>query len=218
MSEMTVGVLTPHSAPGPDVELPALSEGRVRTVVVRAGSSTQLSASTKQPALQEAASIFRSSAVDAVVHASTTTGYLIGADKEALLVDELARLCGVPAFASCAAAVSALRAGGAERIQLVHPPWFTDGFDVLGVEYFQAHDLHAVATRARELPNDPALIEPHHVIDWLDRHQQDKTDGIYLAGNGFRTAAAVDELKQRTGKVVVSANGALLEAVLSSSH
>jgi len=190
----------------------------MRTVVVRAGSPTQLSASTEPSALEEAARIFRSSAVDVVVHASTTTGYLIGADKEALLVDELARLCGVPALASCTAAVSALRAGGAERVQLVHPPWFTDVFDVLGVEYFQVHGFQAVATRARDLPDDPTLVEPHHVIDWLDRHLQDKTDGIYLAGNGFRTAAAVDELKQRTGRVVVSANGALLQAVLSSSH
>jgi maleate isomerase len=218
MSEMTIGVLTPHSAPGPEVELPALSEGRVRTVVVRAGSPTQLSASTEPSALQEAARIFRSSAVDVVTHASTTTGYLIGADKEALLVDELSRLCGVPAFASCAAAVLALRAGGAERVQLVHPPWFPDVFDVLGVEYFQAHGFDPVATKARELPNDPALVEPHHVIDWLDQHQQDKTDGIYLAGNGFRVAGAVEELRQRTGRVVVSANQALLQAVLSSSH
>jgi maleate isomerase len=215
MNEVTVGILTPHSAPGPEVELPFLSHGRVRTVVVRAGSPTELGASTEPEAVEEAAETFRSSEVDAVAHASTTTGYLIGASREASLVRELERLCGVPAFATCAAAVAALRAGGAERIQLVHPPWFAQAFDELGVAYFRVEGFDVVATRAEELPNDPALVEPGQVIDWVERHLQDQSDGIYLAGNGFRTAATVDELQRRTGTVVVSANQALLRALLS---
>jgi maleate isomerase len=218
MTEVTIGVLTPHSAPGPEVELPALSESRVGTVVFRAGSPTEPRASTRSGALREAARIFRASGVDAVAHASTTTGYLIGRGLEASLIRELAHLCEVPAFASCAAAVAALRAGGAERIQLVHPPWFPRPFDALGVGYFRAHGLHAVATKAEELPDDPALVEPEQVRDWVERHVRDEIDGIYLAGNGFRTAAIVDELRERTGRVVVSANQALLQAVLSSRH
>jgi maleate isomerase len=218
MKEVTLGILTPHPTPGPEVELPSLSEGRVSTVVVRAGSPTELAASTEPAALQEAAATFRTSQVDAVAHASTTTGYLIGATEEASLVSELARLCGVPAFASCAAAVAALRAGSAERIQLVHPPWFAPAFDDLGVAYFRAQGFDAVASRAEELPEDPALVEPGQVVDWVQRHLEDRLDGIYLAGNGFRAAASVDELQRRTGRVVVSANQALLQAVLSSTH
>jgi maleate isomerase len=216
MSEVTVGILTPHHAPGPEVELPSLSHGRVRTVVIRAGSPTELGASTEPAALERAAGTFQSSQVDAVAHASTTTGYLIGASREALLVSELARLCDVPAFATCAAAVAALRAGGAERIQLVHPPWFAHAFDDLGVAYFRAEGFDVMATRVEELPHDPALVEPGQVVDWVERHLQDQVDGIYLAGNGFRTAATVDELQRRTGRVVVSANQALLQAVLST--
>src|SRR4051794_3431157 len=160
MNEVTVGILTPHLAPGPEVELPSLSHGRVRTVVVRAGSPTELGASTQPARLAEAAGTFRSSQVDAVAHASTTTGYLIGASGEASLVEELVRLCGVPAVTTCAAAVVALRAGGAERIQLVHPPWFAPAFDDLGTAYFRAVGMDAMATRAEDLPNDPALVEP----------------------------------------------------------
>ena len=218
MNQVTVGILTPHSAPGPEVELPTLSHGRVRTVVVRAGSPTELGASTEPAALEEAAGTFRSLEVDAVAHASTTTGYLIGASREASLISELVRLCGVPAFATCASAVAALRAGGAERIQLVHPPWFAHVFDDLGVAYFRAEAFDVMATRADELPYDPALVEPGQVVDWVERHLHDQVDGIYLAGNGFRTAATVDELQRRTGRVVVSANQALLQAVLSSKH
>jgi maleate isomerase len=75
-----------------------------------------------------------------------------------------------------------------------------------------------MATRAEELPNDPALVEPGQVVDWVERHLEDHLDGIYLAGTGFRTAATVDDLQRRTGRVVVSANQALLQAVLSTKH
>jgi maleate isomerase len=214
MGEVTFGILTPHAAPGPEAEFPALMRGQVRTVVVRVGSPTELAASTAPGALRDAAQTFRSARVNAVAHASTTTGYLIGAREEAVLISELARLCGVPASASCAAAVAALRTGGAERVQLVHPPWFADTFDDLGVAYFRSRGFHAIPTKAQELPCDPALIEPERVIDWVERHLEDRTDGVYLAGNGFRTATTVDTLQRSTGKVVVSANQALLTALM----
>jgi maleate isomerase len=193
-----------------------LSQGRVSTVVVRKGSPTELAASTDPAALEDAARTFRSEVVDAVAHASTTTGYVIGARAEARLVSGLSNLCGVPAVASCAAAVAVLRDGAVERLQLVHPPWFDAGFDELGIAYFRGHGFDAVATRAVELPDDPELVEPAQVVDWVEHHVLDGVDGVYLAGNGFRTAATVDELARRTGRVVVAANQALLRAVLSA--
>ena len=220
MSEapLRVGILTPHVAPGPEVEIPALSRGRVTTVIARAGSQTELRTSTEPAALAEAARTFRSSEVDAVAHASTTTGYVIGASAEASLVDRLARACGVPAVASCAAAVAMLRAADVVRVQLVHPPWFDDAFDDLGVAYFAHHGFEAVATRAVGLPHDPARVETVHVVEWVERHVEDRAEAVYLAGNGFRAAAAVGELERRTGLVVVSANQALLTALLSATE
>jgi maleate isomerase len=214
---LRVGVLTPHAAPGPEVELPALSDGRVAIVMLRVGSPTELRASTGSAALERAARTFRPAVVDAVAHASTTTGYVIGVRAEATLVDQLGLLCGVPAVASCAAAVTALRLGAVERLQLVHPPWFDTDFDELGVAYFRGHGFDAMATRAVELPDDPALVEPEHVVDWVERHVLDGVDGVYLAGNGFRAAAAVPELALRTGLVVISANQAVLRAVLAAT-
>jgi maleate isomerase len=215
---LLVGILTPHAAPGPEVELPALSQGRVTTVIARAGSQAELRASTEPAALAEAARTFRSSGVDAVAHASTTTGYVIGAPAEAVLVDRLARACGVPAVASCAAAVAALQAGGVARVQLVHPPWFGDAFDDLGVAYFRDQGFDAVATRAVGLPDDPARVETAHVVEWVERHVEDRAEAVYLAGNGFRAAAAVGELERRTGLLVVSANQALLTALRSATE
>ena len=181
---LTVGVVTPHAAAGPEVELPAMTRGRVATVVSRTGpppEAARAPSRTAPPltpscaprprpaALDRAAATFRAAALAAVVHASTTTGYVIGRREEAELVERLAQRFDVPAVASCAAAVAALRAHGVERVQLVHPPWFDDEFDELGEAYFRSHGFDAVVTRAVGLPEDPADVDPHAVVDWVER-------------------------------------------------
>jgi len=83
---LTVGVVTPHAAAGPEVELPAMTRGRVATVVSRTGPPPEASrtappahavlrASTGPAALDRAAVTFGGRTLAAVAHASTTSGY-----------------------------------------------------------------------------------------------------------------------------------------------
>jgi maleate isomerase len=226
---LTVGVVTPHAAAGPEVELPTMSRGHVATVVCRTGPApsasqppspaappghAELRTSTEDAALDRAAVTFSGRALDAVVHASTTSGYVIGHLEEAALVARLSQRFEVPAVASCAAAAAALRAHGVGKVQLVHPPWFDDEFDELGAAYFRSQGFDAVVTRAADLPGDPADVNPQRVIDWLDHHLDDQSEAVFLAGNGFRAAAAVEELELRTGRLVLAANQALLWGIL----
>jgi maleate isomerase len=227
-----VGVLTPHSAAGPEVELPAMTRGRVATVVSRTGSPpeasqapsrpappahAELRASTEPAALARAAAIFRGSTLAAVAHASTTSGYVIGHREEADLVERLSQRFEVPAVASCAAAAAALRTHGIGQVQLVHPPWFDDEFDELGAAYFRSQGFDAVVTRAVGLRDDPARVDPQNVIDWVSDHVEDRAEAILLAGNGLRAAGAVEELELRTGRLVLEANQALLWGILAAT-
>jgi len=229
---LTVGIVTPHAAAGPEVELPAMTGGRVATVVSRTGSLPEASqapsrtapsahavlrASTERAALDRAAVTFEGSTLAAVAHASTTSGYVIGHVAEAALVERLAQRFDVPAVASCAAAAAALRTYGIGRIQLVHPPWFDDEFDELGAAYFRSQGFDAVVTKAVGLPDDPARVDPQRVIDWVEHHVQERAEAIFLAGNGFRAAAAVEELELRTGRLILEANQALLWGVLAAT-
>jgi maleate isomerase len=229
--QLIVGVVTPHAAAGPEVELPAMARGRIATVVSRTGSAprvsqapsrpaphahTELYVSTEPAALDRAAVTFSGSTLAAVVHASTTSGYVIGQREEAVLVERLSQRFDVPAAASCAAAVAALRVHGVGQVQLVHPPWFDDEFDELGAAYFRSQGFDAVVTKATGLPDDPARVEPQRVIDWLEHHVEDRAEAVYLAGNGFRAAGAIEALELRTGRLVVGANQALLWGVLAA--
>ena len=229
---LTVGVVTPHAAAGPEVELPAMTRGRVATVVSRTGlppaaspapsraapaAHAELRASTEPAALDRAAVTFRGSMLAAVAHASTTSGYVIGHREEAALVERLSQCFDVPAVASCAAAAAALRAYGVVHVQLVHPPWFDDEFDELGAAYFRSQGFDAVVTKAVGLTSDPARVDPQRVIDWVEHHAEDRAEAIFLAGNGFRAAGAVEELELRTDRLVLEANQALLWGILAAT-
>jgi maleate isomerase len=229
---VTVGVVTPHAAPGPEVELPAMTGGRVVTTVFRTGSlqvasqspspadppaHAALRAATGPAAFDHAAMAFAGTTLAAIAHASTTCGYVIGQREEADLVDRLSQRFGVPAVASCAAVVAALRTHEVRRVQLVHPPWFDDEFSQLGTAYFRSQGFDPVVTQATGLTTDPARVDPHRVVDWVEQHVEDRADAIFLAGNGFRTAGAVEELELRTGRLVVAANQALLWGVLKAT-
>ena len=229
---LTVGVVTPHAAAGPEVELPTMTRGRVATVVSRTRpplSASQppsrkappgraaLRISTEAAAFDRAAVTFAGTTLDVVAHASTTSGYVIGPLKEAALVARLSQRFEVPAVASCAAAAAALRAHAAGSVQLVHPPWFDDECDQLGAAYFRSQGFDAVVTRAAGLPGDPAGVDPQRVVDWVEDHLDDRSEAVFLAGNGFRAAPAVEELELRTSRLVLAANQALLWAILEAT-
>src|SRR5262245_50393363 len=113
-AKVHIGVLTPHQAVGPEAEFPAMAPGQVTTRVVRLRSNEQqsgrastptspslLAALTKGPVLGEAATALAASPIDAVAHASTTSGYAIGFEAETAMVSRLSQLTGVPAAATC---------------------------------------------------------------------------------------------------------------------
>ena len=116
---LTVGVLTPHAAPGPDVEMPAMAPGQIRVEVARtwhtvscasrnAGSTSTDGLRTQAWAavLDEAASALLP-AVDVLAFASTGSGYALGYDEELALVKRLRERWGVPVCATSLSAVSA---------------------------------------------------------------------------------------------------------------
>lgn len=231
-NRLTVGVITPHAAAGPEVELPAMTSGRVVTVVSRTASPpgspqtplrsarpahTQLRASTETAAIDRAEVTFRARTLAAVAHASTTSGYVLGHRAEVAVSERLSQRFGVPAVISCAAAVAALRPHQVERVQLVHPPWFDNELDALGDAYFRSQGFDVVVTKATDLPLDPARIEPQHVVDWVDHHVEERAEAIFLAGNGFRAAEAVRQLELRTNRLVLEANQVLLWGISAAT-
>jgi maleate isomerase len=211
---LTVGVLTPHAAPGPDVEMPIMAPGRIRVEVSRirnpasctsgnAGSTSAVGLRTPagSAVLDEAASALLP-AVDALAFASTSSGYALGHDQEFALVKRLHERWEVPVCAASLSAVSALRCRHVKRVSLVHPPWFGSLLNDLGAEYFRSQGFEVVDSRLADLPDDPGQIEPAMVVEWVVRHLCHRAEAVFIGG---------------TGRLVLEANQVLLWSVLESA-
>lgn len=201
-----------------------MAPGRLVTCVSRVGTddvgsgppttARGLRALTLAPALDAAAASLATSSLDAVGYASTTSAYAIGLDAEAALVSRLSALLSAPVAATCEAAVRALQALGVERVALIGAPWFGAELNELGAAYFRDHGFDVVSSASAGLALNPDRIGPHAVYDWTSRHVPDEAEAVFIGGNGFRAAAAVERLEQALGRPVLTSNQVLLWNIL----
>lgn len=56
------------------------------------------------------------------------------------------------------------------------------------------------------------------MIDWVSRHVSDDAEAVFIGGNGFRAAQAIDTLERRLGRLVIESNQVLLWSILSKVH
>jgi maleate isomerase len=221
-----IGVLTPHGVPGPEVEFAAMAPGRLATRVVRvtaeasgrppsAAALDELTAATAPPILEGAAGQLLTGSVDVIGYASTTSAYTIGFDAEMTMTSRLSQLTGRPVAATCASAVQALRVLGLERVALIGAPWFDPKFNELGAAYFASQGFDVVSSESAGLSHDPAAIEPAAVAAWISRHVADSAQAIFIGGNGFRAAGAIEALEATIGRPVLTSNQVLLWQLLA---
>ncbi|MEV6411595.1 aspartate/glutamate racemase family protein [Kribbella sp. NPDC051718] len=219
---LTVGVLTPHAAPGPEVEIPEMASARLEVVVAQLAeeppsAAADLRTLATPSALRPLVGSLVEASADVIAYASTTSGYAIGYAAEVELLERLRQLAGVPVVSSGVAAVQALKAFGVRRVALIHPPWFEDEMADLGANYFREQQIDAVTLTATSLPNDPKQVQPEQVVDYVSTHADASIEAIFIAGNGFRAARAIGELERRTGQLVLEANQVLLWALLAAT-
>jgi maleate isomerase len=225
-----VGVLTPHEAPGPEVEFAVMAPGRLATRVVRitgaagAGGSggpvspAELGPLTTAPLLDRAARQLVTGPVDVIGYASTTSAYTIGFDAEMAMVARLSQLTGCPVAATCASAVRALRVLQVERVALVGAPWFDLQFNELGAAYFASQGFDVVSSVSAGLTQDPDAVEAAAVCEWISRHLADAAEAVFVGGNGFRAAGAIEALETAIDRPVLTSNQVLLWQLLAQAN
>jgi maleate isomerase len=223
-----IGVISPHAAKGPEAEFPAIAPGRIETSVVRLAGDDAVGAgggaseraplggrAMTDPRLDEATERLAAGGMDALGYASTSYAYAAGFANEAATVSRLSRRAGIPVAGTCASAVLALRSLGLGRLALVHPPWFDDALNDLGAAYFRSQGLHVVSSASADLPDDPRQIEPADICQWTSRHVRDDAEAVFIGGNGFPAAQAIEPLELAIRRPVLAANQVLLWRLLA---
>jgi maleate isomerase len=111
--------------------------------------------------------------------------------------------------------VRALRVLDVERVALIGAPWFEPEFNELGAEYFRSQGFDVVSSTSADLSQDPSRIEPAAVHEWTRRHVGDDAEAVFIGGNGFRAAGAIEGLEAALGRPVLTSNQVLLWSILS---
>ena len=173
---------------------------------------------TAPSALDEAAAVFAPGSVDVIAYASTSTGYALGFDAETEMLERLSQRCGLPVAGTSVSSVAALRAFDVDRVALVHPPWFDEELHALGAAYFRSQGYVVIASGPADLPKDPGRVEPGAVIEWISRNVSDETEAVFIGGNGFRAAGAIEQLEEELGRPVFASNQVLLWSILAQQN
>jgi maleate isomerase len=219
-----IGVLTPHAAIGPEAEFPEMAPGQVAVSIAliqsRRGSHdpaapAALAGLAVKPLVDDAADQLLREPVEVIGYASTTTGYVVGADAERDMMTSLAQRTGLSVATTCASAVSALHALQVRRVALIGAPWFTAELNDLGRAYFTCQGFDVVSSESARLSHDPAEIEPSAVAEWGTRHVSEAAEAVFFGGNGFRAAAAIAKLESAIARPVLTANQVLLWHLLA---
>ena len=219
-----VGILTPHAVAGADDELCVMA-GDVRTHVRRISLRPDGSAPTSPEDLRAHAdpSLVDATAAEldprnlqAIAYASTSTAYVLGHRDERELIARVADRWDLPVCSTPASAVDALHHLGAERLAVVHPPWFGEDRNALGAAYFRDQGFSVSSADLAGVTDDPALVEPAEVVEWVAENVPGDVDAVFLGGNGFRAARAVGALEQCLDRLVLESNQVLLWSVNES--
>jgi maleate isomerase len=216
-----IGILVPHFDPLPETEFNALApEGvSIHTARVLLGALDAEGNTTCQrgpaasrafaesPHVDNAALLLASIPVDAIVYGYTGSSYICGPDGDAALKARLeARTRGIPLVIPTEAFRLALHAVGAQRIALIHPPWFSADLDQAGAAYFQSHGFDVAYHAPAPLRSDFGEVSPEQIYDWARRNVPAGADALVIGGNGMRAIGAIEALEQALGLPVMSAN------------
>jgi maleate isomerase len=165
------------------------------------------------PDPEKAADLLARLPLQAIIYAWTVGSYLLGSAGEQDLLRRVEEHSnGIPVLLSAPAATAGFRALGAERIALIHAPFFTDDFDQKGVAYFQergfevVHVSHMLPPAEVPHPNTGAVARPAEIYEWARSHVPPSAQAVFLGGNALRAIGVIAALEEDLGRPVLTAN------------
>jgi maleate isomerase len=151
--------------------------------------------------------------LQAIIYAWTVGSYQLGTSGEKELVGRVEQHSnGIPVLMSAPAATAGFQALQAERIALIHGPFFTDDFDRKGVAYFQErgfeviHVSHMMPAIAVPHPNTGSEALPAEIYEWVRGHVPSSAQAVFIWGNAVRAIGVIAALEEDLGRPVLTAN------------
>ena len=231
-ARIRIGVLVPHADVGPESEISAMAPpgvavhaSRVPFGAMAPGGAMDptialapVRAFADPPHIDAAAELLAAAPLHAIGVGFTSHAYAIGREAEEAMVARLRRVTrGIPVVSPGIAFTDALGTLGARRVMLVHPPWFDAELGGLGRAYLEAAGAEVIRSGSADIPSDQRAITPEGLHDWVAAEAPPEAEAVVIGGNGFRAVGAIEAIEATLGVPVVTANQALLWALLRAA-
>ncbi len=212
-----IGLLTPTDDAVPESEFWTMAPEGVSVHVSRV-QLVDTRTFSDPPHPDDATALLAALPMQAIVFAFTTTSYVLGPDGEQALKARLEkRSNGIPVLTTGAVAVAAFRALGVRRIALIHPPWFADDEQQLGIAYFRNQGFDVVYASQMHLrgfelakPTDPLRkfteVYPAELYAFARTEVPASAEAVFFGGNGFRAIGMIAVLEEELGRPVLTGN------------
>jgi maleate isomerase len=212
-----IGLLTPNDDAVPESEFWMMAPEGVSVHVSRV-LLLDTRTYSNPPHPDDAIALLAALPMKAIVFAFTTTSYILGPDGEQALKVRLEKHSnGIPVLLTGTAAVAGFRALGVRRVALIHPPWFADNENQLGVAYFRKQGFDVVYASQMDLrglpiakPSDPLRkfteIYPAEIYEFARKNVPDNAEAVFFGGNGFRAIGVISALEDELGVPVLTGN------------
>jgi maleate isomerase len=207
-----LGVLTHDDSAISESELWTMAPGGVSLHTSRVFFA-DLATYADPPGPEKAADLLARLPLQAIIYAWTVGSYLLGTTGEQELISRVEQHSnGIPVLMSAPAATAGFRALEAERIALIHAPFFTDDFDQKGVAYFRergfdvVHVSHMMPPIEVPHPNTGAVASPAEIYEWVRSHVPSSAQAVFLGGNALRAIGVIAALEEDLRRPVLTAN------------
>jgi maleate isomerase len=206
-----LGVLMPDSDPVPESEMSVMAPRGVSIHGSRvARPSLVPRAFAEPPHVDSAVELLAPVAPRAILFAFTSSSYALGAEADKAVRARLESRSGkIPVLFTCPAATQGLRAMSAQRVALIHPPWFTEKMNTEGMDYFRSQGFEVVRSSRISPSRQFTEVPPREVYDWTRQNVPRQADAVFIGGNGLRAVGTIHALEQALGKPVLTANQVL---------
>lgn len=212
-----IGVLTPQANTTVEPELWALMPSHMSMINARLTSnkdSIEARLVDYTTRFASTATEFANAPITSIAAACTGASYLIGAEREAEIVDAVEAQSGVPFITAALASVAALRSMGAQRIALLSP--YPESLNRACTPYWEGHGLEVIAKAGPALETE--AFHPIYamtgggVLRAYEELSDSGADAILMLGTGMATLRPLLAGRKLNLAPAISCNVALMWA------
>ncbi|MGH2615097.1 MAG: maleate cis-trans isomerase family protein [Thermomicrobiales bacterium] len=156
--------------------------------------------------LERAAELLVWTGVDIIVFACTTGSLVHGVGWDRELIGRIERASGRPATTTTTAVLDALRVVGASTLAVATP--YIDALNAIERRFLEASGFRVAGIAGLQCATDAEIgrLEPADAVALAEAVDTPRADAVFISCTNFHCLAAVEPLKRRLGKPVVTSN------------